>query len=313
MILASYIRTSGDKAESTSLESQIERIKAKCLVDGHTISGEFFDKESGESITKRVGFQDALAFIKAGHADGLIVYKLDRFARSLCDGVRVISDFKSHKKALVCVADPIDTTTALGQAFFQIAMVFAELERKTISQRCIQGRDARAAQLRYAGGVPPYGYKNIADGGVRQLVEDDREQQIIDEIRELHRQGRSYYYITKNLNQRGVPSKHGRQWCAANVRRIVIGFSELQHWKESGQSYNYLESPRVKTVTAQGWKGRPLRSWVMSLGPEYHRVGNRRRQDIWDSIVEKTDYSRDYIRKLLRAGADNENKHAHQS
>jgi DNA invertase Pin-like site-specific DNA recombinase len=247
MILASYIRTSGDKFGSTSLETQLEKIKAKCLVDGHTISGDFSDKESAETVKKRPGFQHALAHIRAGNADGLIVYKLDRFARSVSDGVSLLNEFKETGKALVCVADPIDTTSPLGEAFFQIAMVFAELERKTIAERCIQGRDARAAQLRYAGGAPPFGYKAIARDGRRELVEDEREQEVINEVFRLHSLGASYYAITQSLNARGITAKHGGKWYASSTKKLITEVSELTNWVLSGQTYDYLSEPARKT------------------------------------------------------------------
>ena len=110
------------------------------MVDDHELVADFFDKESAENAVNRLGFIQALKLIYSDQADGLIVWKLDRFARSVRDGVSILSEFKQRGKSLVCCADPIDTTTPMGEAFFQIALVFAELERKTIAERCETGR-----------------------------------------------------------------------------------------------------------------------------------------------------------------------------
>jgi DNA invertase Pin-like site-specific DNA recombinase len=180
-----YCRTSGDQSENTSLDSQKAKIEAKCLIDDHCIVASFVDKESAETAEKRDGFQQALHYIYSGEADGLIVWKLDRFARSVLDGVQILKQFKERSKQLICVADYLDTSSPMGEAFFQISMVFAELERKTIAERCHGGRLARAAQQRYACGSPPYGFRASHDGAIKVLMKDPAEQRIIALIKRL--------------------------------------------------------------------------------------------------------------------------------
>ncbi len=248
--LVSYRRTSGDHAESTSLESQKAKIEAKCLIDDHLIVADFVDKASAETAEKREGFQAALDCIYSGAADGLIVWKLDRFARSVRDGVVILGEFKKRGKSLVCVADPIDTTSALGEAFFQIAMVFAELERKTIAERCLNGRDARAAQLRYAGGAAPYGWKAGKDGVVKTLIECYEEQLVIEMIRSFRESipKMSYRSIAAELTARGIkPPRPARQtrpnagWNDCTVRSIYVKERKLANWLLSGQAYDYIQ------------------------------------------------------------------------
>jgi site-specific DNA recombinase len=252
--LVSYRRTSGDKSESTSLESQLQKITAKCVTADHSLVADFVDKESAETAEKREGFMSALNMVYSNQADGLIVWKLDRFARSVSDGVRILRDFKALRKCLVCVADPIDTTTPLGEAFFQIAMVFAELERKTIAERCYSGRVARGQQFRYAGGAAPYGWDASQLGESKILVENKQEQSVIQLIRELREsttesRQMSYQKIAHELTARKIPVPRPARkirmdaaWDHTTVRSIYVNESKIANWLAAGQSYNYLST-----------------------------------------------------------------------
>lgn len=250
--LVSYRRVSGQHKESTSLEGQLRKIEAKCLISEHELVADFCDKESAETAEKRSGLQQALDMVYSGKADGLIVWKLDRFARSVFDGVRIINEFKRSDKQLICVADPIDTTSALGEAFFQISMVFAELERKTIAERCHNGRLARGQQLRYAGGAAPYGWNASQSGNLKFLIQNKEEQAVIVLIRFLRESmpdGRrmSYQAIAEELTARGIPvprparkTKSDGAWDHTTVRSIFVRESKLSNWMLAGQTYNYL-------------------------------------------------------------------------
>ena len=73
--------------------------------------------------------------------DIVIVYKIDRIARSLKGLIEIIELLNSKKVDLVSLdsGDKVDTTSPMGKAFFQIAGVFAELERGMINARTKAG------------------------------------------------------------------------------------------------------------------------------------------------------------------------------
>ncbi|MFM5961724.1 MAG: recombinase family protein, partial [Dolichospermum sp.] len=67
------------------------------------------------------------------------------------------------------------------------------------------------------GGQPKFGYK--ADN--KNLVVDDKEQQIIDVIRRHHKSGKSQRQIAEYLNNQGILSKQGKQWSSTTVGRVL--------------------------------------------------------------------------------------------
>jgi DNA invertase Pin-like site-specific DNA recombinase len=75
---------------------------------------------------------ELMAMIDSLRADDLVVvYKIDRIARSLKGLIEIIELLNGKKVDLVSLdsGDKVDTTSPMGKAFFQIAGVFAELER----------------------------------------------------------------------------------------------------------------------------------------------------------------------------------------
>lgn len=87
--------------------------------------------------TKRPGYDAALAALKPN--DTLVVWKLDRAWRSLKQAVDTLEMLQKLPAAFRSLTEPFDTTTPLGQAMYQIQNVFAELERKLISERTKAG------------------------------------------------------------------------------------------------------------------------------------------------------------------------------
>ncbi len=83
---------------------------------------------------RRPVFDRIMERVKSGQSDGVIVAKLDRFARTLVGALGTLEEFERHGAVLVSVADNIDLSTPMGKAFLRILLVFAELERDRISE-----------------------------------------------------------------------------------------------------------------------------------------------------------------------------------
>jgi len=71
--------------------------------------------------------------------DGVLVYKLDRFARSSTELILEISELLNKGIKFVSYSDNLDFSTATGKLHFQILSAFAEFERSLISERTIEG------------------------------------------------------------------------------------------------------------------------------------------------------------------------------
>lgn len=128
-----YARVSTDDQE-TDLQVDLLR-SAGC--------SEIFSEKTS-SVGKRPQLQLLLQKVKSG--DVLMVYKLDRIARSLTDLLRIIETLQSREVGIKSLTEPMDTTSAVGRLMLQIVGAFAEFERSLIRERSIAGQRAAVAR-----------------------------------------------------------------------------------------------------------------------------------------------------------------------
>src|SRR5262245_60097839 len=67
--------------------------------------------------------------------DAVVVFRFDRFARSVSHLARALDEFRALGIEFVSLHEAIDTSTPMGRAMFHIAGAFAELEREIIRER----------------------------------------------------------------------------------------------------------------------------------------------------------------------------------
>lgn len=202
---------------NTSLSTQEQDIRDYCRIHGHDIVHLIADDETGARPDQRHHFRQAMQWLHQGKADGLIVWKLDRYTRNVLQGLAVFCSFERHGWQLISVRDQIDTSTPMGRAFFQIALVFSELQRNDVVWRTKLGQQAKAARGEYAGGTPPFGW----DAQEGKLVANISEQAIIRTIKAWHAGGKSYREIAMMLNKQGSRTKRHREWNHEQVRRVL--------------------------------------------------------------------------------------------
>jgi DNA invertase Pin-like site-specific DNA recombinase len=117
----------------------------------------FEEKDSGKN-DDRIELAKALEYLREG--DSLVVYKLDRLARSTKKLIELSEVLEDRRIELISIRDNIDTTTAVGRAMFRMLAVIAELERDIISERTLAGLAAARARGR-KGGRPRIDEKKI--------------------------------------------------------------------------------------------------------------------------------------------------------
>lgn len=124
----------------------------------------FCEKISG--IKKRPELEHCLSMLREG--DVLVVYKLDRLARSLSEIVRICSELESKNIRIKSVKDNIDTTDYMGKFTMHIFAALAEFERNVILERTREGR--LAAQKRGKKFGRPHGLNPEAQAKVKKAA-----------------------------------------------------------------------------------------------------------------------------------------------
>lgn len=99
--------------------------------------------------SRRPVFERVLREARGG--DQVVVWKLDRFARSARDAYNVLAGLTERGVKFRSLTEGFDTSTPMGKAMFGIAAVFAELEHDHISERVRAGMRRARAQGRPIG------------------------------------------------------------------------------------------------------------------------------------------------------------------
>jgi DNA invertase Pin-like site-specific DNA recombinase len=91
----------------------------------------------------------AVDFMRIG--DTLVVWKLDRLARSTRQLLETVEDFEQRGIGLKTITQNIDTTNAGGRLIFTVFSAIAEFEREIIRERTLAGLDAARSRGRKGG------------------------------------------------------------------------------------------------------------------------------------------------------------------
>lgn len=118
----------------------------------------FTEKASGAQ-RERPRLQAALDYMRAG--DTLVVWKLDRLARSLKQLIETVEDLGGRGIGLRSLTEAIDTTTSGGRLVFHIFASLAEFERGVIRERTMAGLQAARARGRKGGRPPALSAKDL--------------------------------------------------------------------------------------------------------------------------------------------------------
>src|SRR3989339_338286 len=153
----SRVSTEEQAKEGLSVEAQIDKCKSFCNARDWEVFKVYKDAGYSAGSLNRPALELLLRDADENKFNIILVYKIDRFSRKLKDLIMVLDDLKSKDINFTSVTEQIDTTSAMGEAFFQIIGVFAQLERGMVKERVKMAFD-RKADLGEALYRAPYGY-----------------------------------------------------------------------------------------------------------------------------------------------------------
>jgi DNA invertase Pin-like site-specific DNA recombinase len=145
MKTALYARVSTlDKGQDPQM--QLRELREYCERRGWTVTGEYVDVGVSGSKDSRPELNRLMTDAKRRRFDTMLVWKLDRFGRSLKHLVSALGEFQALGVAFVSLRDGFDLTTPAGRLMFNMVASFAEFERDLISERVRSGIANRRAK-----------------------------------------------------------------------------------------------------------------------------------------------------------------------
>jgi DNA invertase Pin-like site-specific DNA recombinase len=169
---------------------------------GWQLADEYVDSGVSGSTDSRPELNRLMADAKRRKFDVVLVWKLDRFGRSLRHLVNALAEFESLGIAFVSLSDNVDLSTASGRLMFQIIGAMAEFERELIRERVKAGmKNAKA--------------KGACLGRPRVAVDTAR-------IAALRASGSSWRTIEREL---GISVRTARRFASASGKKVSASVS----------------------------------------------------------------------------------------
>ncbi|MCP4473293.1 MAG: recombinase family protein [Gammaproteobacteria bacterium] len=123
--------------DQQTLPMQLAAMRQYVNQRGWTIQLESQEAESG--LTKRPKREALLNAARRREIDGIIVWRLDRWGRSVTDLMSTLTELNQLGVGFVSLTEALDFTTATGRAMAGLLAVFAEFERELLRERVKAG------------------------------------------------------------------------------------------------------------------------------------------------------------------------------
>jgi len=124
---------------------QTRELREYCERRGWKVSGEYVDEGISGTKDSRPELNKLMADAHRRRFDAVVVWRFDRFARSVSHLLRALENFKALGIEFVSLSEQVDTSTPTGKMVFTVLGAVAELERCLIAERVKAGlRNARA-------------------------------------------------------------------------------------------------------------------------------------------------------------------------
>ena len=106
---------------------------------GWTVAGDYVDIGISGTKETRPQLDRLMAYAHRRRFDAVVVWKFDRFARSVSHLLRALESFKAQGIEFVSFSEQLDTSTPAGKLVFTVLGAVAELERSLIVERVKAG------------------------------------------------------------------------------------------------------------------------------------------------------------------------------
>ena len=212
-------------------EKALLALAKKCKLIVTKIYKEIF---SGETIAGRPVMQQLLQDVEAGLWDGVLVMEIERLGRgdTMDQGI-ILNAFKYSSTKIITPIKTYDPNDEFDEEYFEFSQFMSRREYKTIRRRMQRGREATAKEGKYAGSIPPFGYRRIKlekeKGFSLEIVPE--EAAAVKLAYELYAYGEPQpdgsclpvgrSAIAKRLHDMGIKNRKGGTWSTASVTRML--------------------------------------------------------------------------------------------
>jgi DNA invertase Pin-like site-specific DNA recombinase len=190
--VAIYARVSTKPQE---LDLQIQELTAYISARGWALAFPAFQEKISSAAEHRQKFEEMMKAARQRQFDTLLVWRYDRFARSVLELHSALEEFRTLGIEFVSLKDGVDTSTLTGKLLFTLLAGIAEFNRNLTRENVSAGLAAAKEKLK----TGPY--TRLRDGKVITVTAIGRPRVPVDaaKVAELRAQGHSWRQISQEL------------------------------------------------------------------------------------------------------------------
>lgn len=336
--LDAYIRVSrvgsreGEKF--TSPTDQEKAIRQWAELYGHEITdagpdnGAWHELDVSGGTMDRPKLNEILARVDAGESDGLVVYRLDRFGRTLVGALQIIERLHDEGKSFASVMDNFDIATENGRLVLRIMLSLAQYERERIETTWRTAKVNAVERGWHLSGRRPFGYRREqlkASSGetyLGGLVIDPDEGPLVTELFRRRAAGEGYGSMARWMDSTGVPTSVGKASWGTHVlqtmfaNRVYLGEVSTGVSKKTGRPLAVNAHAHEPLIDPETWRmaqyaGPPKRTpkvarhqalakavircatcrYVVGIGP--NNSNKAQRDESWSYRCQRNGHNRD--------------------
>ena len=230
MKAAIYARVSSDSQDvDLSISAQLRALRDYATKHDYQIVREYVDEAESGRTTDRPAFREMIALAKTKHHpfEAILVWKLNRFARSRVDSITYKKLLRDRGIKVISINEPLDDSPS-GHLLEGVIETIDEFYSENLGQDIRRGMRENAERGFYTGGRAPYGYRKIAvsDGDKTRYKlepepEDSVSMQTIRSIFDMALNGKGCKEIAKTLNKGGFRTSTGQRWGKTTVHKVL--------------------------------------------------------------------------------------------
>jgi DNA invertase Pin-like site-specific DNA recombinase len=221
---------------------------------GATLGEVFVELDESGARADRPKLMEAIARAESGESQGVVVAKLDRFGRSLIDGLANIERLSDAGAIFVSVQDGLDLSTPTGKLVMRIMLSMAEWELDRIRENWSVAR-SRAIARGVSPTFAPFGYRRARDG---RLVPTEPAAATVTELFRRRSEGTTLRSLLDLLDASGLETGRGNTFVEGTLRGVLANRTYLGEVR-SGPHLNTKAHPPLTDQATWQLAQAPLR------------------------------------------------------
>lgn len=225
-----YARFSSDRQREESIEGQLRECHEYAKANGITVVGEYIDRalSASKDTDKRLDFLRMIKDSSKRLFDVVLVWKLDRFARSRYDSAHYKNILKKNGVKVISVTERIGDGPE-GIILESMLEGMAEYYSAELSEKIHRGQKENALKGLNNGGAIPLGYQLNKE--TKKLEVNETTAPLIQEVFRRYAAGETIRDIVTDLNDRGLRTSQGNKFTYSSFNLLLQNRKYIGEYK----------------------------------------------------------------------------------